>query len=184
MSRIPRLTERFLRSRARLGIRAGSPEGADVSRVIGQLTGADALPGPGDARALMPPTGEAFVRRVPGRNLWIWYRADGETLYVVPALQNRHTRVRIPSAPPTARIAWLEARRATPCPIDHGAGALLPDWSCRCSSPTRLVVDRGNGTRDHPTTRSKDDHRSAWCTRYAPHSAGCSRRASEAKGTR
>ena len=47
------------------------------------LARADNLPGPGDTRALLPPVREAFVRRVPGRNLWVWYRAEGETLFLV-----------------------------------------------------------------------------------------------------
>jgi hypothetical protein len=46
------------------------------------LAMAEVLPGPGDTRALIPPTGAAFVRRVPGRNLWVWYRAEGDTLYL------------------------------------------------------------------------------------------------------
>jgi hypothetical protein len=53
-----------------------------VGQTIASLAAAETLPGPGDTRALIPPTSEAFVRRVPGRNLWIWYRVDGETLYV------------------------------------------------------------------------------------------------------
>jgi hypothetical protein len=50
--------------------------------MIGALAEAEALPGPGDTLALLPPTGEAFVRRVPGRNLWIWYRAERDALYL------------------------------------------------------------------------------------------------------
>ena len=50
--------------------------------MIRELAGADALPGPGDTVALIPPTGSAFVRRVPGRNLWIWYRVEGDALLI------------------------------------------------------------------------------------------------------
>jgi hypothetical protein len=34
-------------------------------------------------RALVPPTGEAFVRRVPGRNLWVWYMVSDDTVSVI-----------------------------------------------------------------------------------------------------
>ena len=37
----------------------------------------------GDVLALIPPTHEAFVRRVPGRNLWLWYRQRGDELVLV-----------------------------------------------------------------------------------------------------
>jgi hypothetical protein len=80
--RLANLSERFLRSRTRLGIQPGSPRGVAVAAAIRALLAAPALPSPGDTRALVPPTGEAFVRRVPGQNLWIWYRANEETLYV------------------------------------------------------------------------------------------------------
>jgi hypothetical protein len=31
-----------------------------------------------DAIAVGPPTGQALVRRVPGRNLWLWFHVDGD----------------------------------------------------------------------------------------------------------
>jgi len=33
--------------------------------------------------ALIPPTSTAHVRRVPGRNLWIWYTATGNAVRVI-----------------------------------------------------------------------------------------------------
>ena len=41
------------------------------------------LPGPADTRAAIPPTAEAFVRRVGGRNIWIWYRFTENELLLV-----------------------------------------------------------------------------------------------------
>jgi hypothetical protein len=37
----------------------------------------------GDTLGLLPPTAEAFVRRVPGRNLWLWYQGTADELLVV-----------------------------------------------------------------------------------------------------
>ncbi len=83
MSRIPRLTRRYLRNGDRLGVVPGSARGRAVGQTIALLGEAATLPGPGDTRALIPPTGTAFVRRVPGRNLWLWYTLrDGEVAVV------------------------------------------------------------------------------------------------------
>ncbi len=48
-----------------------------------RILAAEVLPGPGDTRSLMPPTGWAYTRRVVGRNLWLWYiPRDGEVSFV------------------------------------------------------------------------------------------------------
>jgi hypothetical protein len=80
LARIARLSDRFLRARARLGISPGSERGRAVARTIRTLLDADELPGHGDVVAAIPPTGMALVRRVPNRNLWIWYRVEGSTV--------------------------------------------------------------------------------------------------------
>lgn len=80
MARVALLSERFLRSRARLGIVPGSERGLVVARTIAALLAAEELPGPSDTVAAIPPTGTALVRRVPGRNLWLWYRVEGNTV--------------------------------------------------------------------------------------------------------
>jgi hypothetical protein len=80
VARVARLSQRFLRSRARLGIFPGSERGRAVARTIAALLEAEELPGPGDAVAAIPPTGTALVRRVQGRNLWLWYRVEGDTV--------------------------------------------------------------------------------------------------------
>jgi hypothetical protein len=80
VSRTPVLTATFLRARARLGIEAASPRGIALARAISALASEPELPGPGDVVANIPPTRSALVRRVPGRNLWLWYRVDGDKL--------------------------------------------------------------------------------------------------------
>ncbi len=80
--RFPRLTARFTRARAALRVEAGSPDGRAVAGAIAALAASD-LPGFGDVSAAIPPTDVAFVRRVQGRNLWIWYRfTDAEIVLV------------------------------------------------------------------------------------------------------
>jgi hypothetical protein len=60
-----------------LGIGSGTPRSLAVFAAIRTLTDADDLPGPIDVHARFAP-GYAYVRRVPGQNLWIWYRFDDE----------------------------------------------------------------------------------------------------------
>jgi hypothetical protein len=73
--RVVRLTRRYLRNAERLDVVVGSERGRAVAQTIAALADAVALPGPGDSRVVVPPTHSAFVRRVRGRNLWVWYRA-------------------------------------------------------------------------------------------------------------
>jgi hypothetical protein len=48
---------------------------------VNTLTSADDLPGPSDFEAIEKPVGRAWVRRVGGRNIWLWYRFnDAEVL--------------------------------------------------------------------------------------------------------
>jgi hypothetical protein len=68
---------RYRKAADRLGVVAGSERGRAAGKTIAALAEADALPGPGDTLALIPPTGRAFVRRVHGRNLWIWAYGAG-----------------------------------------------------------------------------------------------------------
>lgn len=83
MTRIPKLTRRYLRNAERLAIVPGSARARAVGLTIAALGMEEKLPGPEDTRALVPPTGEAFVRRVPGRNLWLWYTVAGDVVTVV-----------------------------------------------------------------------------------------------------
>jgi hypothetical protein len=76
------LTHTFLRARARLGIDPATPRGVALAKVLRALESDAQLPGPGDVVATIPPTSIALVRRVPGRNLWVWYRVEGERLFL------------------------------------------------------------------------------------------------------
>jgi hypothetical protein len=54
-----------------------------LSATVRTLAEADALPSPLDAEAAIPPTSRAWVRRVPGCNLWVFYRATDDMLTVI-----------------------------------------------------------------------------------------------------
>jgi hypothetical protein len=66
----------------RFGIQ-NTPRGRKVGATIAALSVAPVLPGPEDLEVPVPPTGRAYVRRVQGENLWLWYRATDEVLRVV-----------------------------------------------------------------------------------------------------
>jgi hypothetical protein len=72
MARVIRLSAIFLRRRSAIGVRQGGLESTAVAATIVSPT-----------IASLPPTSRAFVRRVPGRNLWIWYRATAHELVCV-----------------------------------------------------------------------------------------------------
>ncbi|HQY61623.1 MAG: hypothetical protein IPQ09_08910 [Myxococcales bacterium] len=78
MARIVRLTLRFRERMTPCGVRSGSPESAAIGATLAHLSDAATLPGMLDAIAVVPPTGQALVRRVPGRNLWPWFQVDGD----------------------------------------------------------------------------------------------------------
>jgi hypothetical protein len=90
LGRIPRLTKAYLSTVDRLGVRASSPKSQAVSAVVQALAAAEELPLPDDeerplrqkdavlvekleGRRLLT----AFVRRVRGHRLWLWYRPKG-----------------------------------------------------------------------------------------------------------
>lgn len=83
MSRIPRLTQRYLRNADRLVVVPGSARARAVGQTIAALAQDETLPAPSDTRAPVPPTGVAFVRRVPGRNLWLWYTVAADVVALV-----------------------------------------------------------------------------------------------------
>lgn len=80
MTRVLKFDARYRRAAERLGIVVGSDRGLAVGRTILALLEAEVLPGPGDFVASIPPTNRALVRRVAGRNIWLWYRVDGGTV--------------------------------------------------------------------------------------------------------
>jgi hypothetical protein len=83
MARTARLTPRFLARRASVGALSGSEVSKAIGRVIATLAGASVLPGALDYEAAIPPVTSAFVRRVPGQNLWIWYRFDDDSITLI-----------------------------------------------------------------------------------------------------
>jgi hypothetical protein len=64
-------------------LKRGSPRAHAIGRTTRALAAADDLPGPADYEAKSHPVGRAWVRRVGGRNLWLWYRfTDDEVILV------------------------------------------------------------------------------------------------------
>ena len=83
MARVVRLTPRYLRQLRACGVKPGSDAQLAAAATVRALAAAERLPSPGDTSALLPPVARAFVRRVTGHNLWLWYRFTGEELAVV-----------------------------------------------------------------------------------------------------
>jgi hypothetical protein len=68
-----------------LGLDPGSVRGAALARTIRALLNADELPSAVDTRTVIPPTSEAFVRRVASHNVWIWYRVTDAEVVLLSA---------------------------------------------------------------------------------------------------
>ena len=77
MARRVRLSTWYVRTASKT-IRSGTPRGVGVGRTIATFAKADELPGPTDYEASRKPLGRAWVRRVGGRNLWVWYRFNDD----------------------------------------------------------------------------------------------------------
>ena len=52
------------------------------------LAVAEVLPSPLDAEAAIPPVARAWVRRVPGANVWLWYRVRADVVIVLFATRS------------------------------------------------------------------------------------------------
>ena len=78
-TRLVQTTRGYLRSAARLGVE-GTSAGRKLGRTINAVAAASTLPGSGDGVGIMPPSVTAWVRRVPGAALWLWYTFTDETL--------------------------------------------------------------------------------------------------------
>ncbi len=87
MARTVRLTPRFIEGLRACGVTRGSEASAAVGATLAALAEASELPGLLDTEALIPPTGRALVRRVPGRNLWLWYKANEAEIVAIRALR-------------------------------------------------------------------------------------------------
>jgi hypothetical protein len=75
VSRVPRLSVGFVRSKRRLGLAPGSAGLRRVLATISAIADADVLPGPIDFETEFAP-GRAHARRVSGQNLWVLFRFD------------------------------------------------------------------------------------------------------------
>jgi len=81
--RVPRLSTTFRRRLDGIGVRAGTLAYRAVFATIRALeTGT--LPGAADDETEFSP-GRAFVRRVPGNNLWVLYRFDDDHVFIMTA---------------------------------------------------------------------------------------------------
>lgn len=73
MARRTRVTTWYARQFGRL-IKVGSERSLAIARTVNSLTSVDELPGAADFEAVAKPVGRAWIRRVGGRNIWLWYR--------------------------------------------------------------------------------------------------------------
>lgn len=80
--RVPTLSPGFQRAMFRLNVARSADRRGVVAATVRALAGDDALPGKQDTIAEFRP-GRAHVRRVPGHNLWVWYRFDEATVSIV-----------------------------------------------------------------------------------------------------
>lgn len=82
VARRTRVTTWYARQFGRV-IKTGSERSLAVARTVRTLTSAETLPGASDFEAVRKPVGRAWVRRVGGRNLWLWYRFDEHEVMLV-----------------------------------------------------------------------------------------------------
>jgi hypothetical protein len=75
MARRLELTPSFRAGMRRLGIESGTPVGQALVATLRSVMTRE-LPGPLDYQAAIPPTRTAWVRRVTGCNLWVFYTFD------------------------------------------------------------------------------------------------------------
>ena len=81
VSRRRRLTDRYARATQRLGLKPGAVRGAAPARSIRALLASDDVPSALETQAAISPTTTAFVRRIAGHNVWLWYRTtDAEII--------------------------------------------------------------------------------------------------------
>jgi hypothetical protein len=94
VARTPRLSQEFLQQRSALGIRRHTPESRALTVVIVALSRAESLPEPGDATTLLEPdkrgvSALVHVRRVPGHNLWVFYRERPRNVLELARIANQ-----------------------------------------------------------------------------------------------
>jgi hypothetical protein len=82
VARRVRVTSWYARTAARV-LRGGSSRSEAVGRTVHALAGASTLPGAADYEARGERVGRSWVRRVGGRNLWLWFRFSDEELMLL-----------------------------------------------------------------------------------------------------
>ena len=82
MARRVRVSTWYARAAGAL-LKRASPRADAVGRATRALAAAEELPGPTDYEAKGHPVGRAWVRRVGGRNLWLWFRFTDDELILV-----------------------------------------------------------------------------------------------------
>lgn len=82
MARRVRVSTWYARTSGRV-LNRPSPRADAVARTARALAAASELPGPGDYESTTHPVGRAWVRRVAGRNLWLWYRFNDDEVTLV-----------------------------------------------------------------------------------------------------
>jgi hypothetical protein len=89
VGRVPRISAQYLSDRDALGLRAARDVSRELGRVVRALATAEVLPEPADPRGIMPGKSDApvqtfaYARRVPGRNLWLWYQVYEDEVVIV-----------------------------------------------------------------------------------------------------
>jgi Txe/YoeB family toxin of Txe-Axe toxin-antitoxin module len=73
----------FVASLHRAGVRARSPQLEAIKETLRAITEAENLPGPLDYEVLIPPVRTAWCRRIPGQNLWLFYRVSDDAVYIL-----------------------------------------------------------------------------------------------------
>jgi hypothetical protein len=79
LARVIRLTPGYLRGFKRLRLERARPALAATLSGLSR----DELPGPADFETVIPPRLRAWVRRLPGHNLWLSYTFDAVEVRVL-----------------------------------------------------------------------------------------------------
>lgn len=85
-SRLLRIKRSYLLAcHRRLQIAPGSPRAKRLAATVAALLADASLPGPQDVPTIIPPGLAVYVRRVPGDNLWVWFKLTVGELVLVTA---------------------------------------------------------------------------------------------------
>lgn len=81
--RVLQLNRGFSLALGRLGIVGTSRERARIGKTLRELCEAPELPTEQDYAVMMPPVLEAWARRIPRTNLWLFYRFTDDQVTVI-----------------------------------------------------------------------------------------------------